>query len=51
MPTSIEPAELTGCGCDGYGRLDAILEELLRQVELVAVDMDGTLGGRMADRE
>ena len=43
--TSIEPAELAACGCDGYGRLDAILEERLRQVELVAVDMDGTLLG------
>ena len=35
--------ELTGCGCDGYAQLDANIEERLREVELVAVDMDGTL--------
>ena len=43
MLTSLEPAELKGCGCDGYEQLEANIEARLREVELVAVDMDGTL--------
>ena len=43
MLTSLEPAELKGCGCDGYAQLEANIEARLRGVELVAVDMDGTL--------
>ena len=43
MLTSLEPAELKGCGCDGYAQLETNIEARLREVELVAVDMDGTL--------
>lgn len=41
--TSIEPAELKGCGCDGYAQLEAMLVERLRQVEMVCFDLDGTM--------
>lgn len=43
MLMSLEPAELKGCGCDGFTQLEANIEARLREVELVAVDMDGTL--------
>lgn len=41
--TSIEPAELKGCACDGYGQLEEVLVERLRQVEMVCFDLDGTM--------
>lgn len=43
MLRSIEPRELAGCACDGYAQLEAMLEARLRAVELVALDLDGTL--------
>ena len=35
--TSIEPAELKGCACDGYAQLEVYLAARLGEVELVAV--------------
>ena len=40
---NLEPPEIAGCACDGYDLLDQNIEARAREVELVAIDLDGTL--------
>lgn len=35
---SIEPVELVGCACDGYGQVDRLIESRMSAVDAVAVD-------------
>ena len=43
MLTSMEPAEIVGCACDGYTQLEQMVEARARETTLVLVDLDGTL--------
>lgn len=40
---SVEPTGIRGCACDGYGQLEAMLRSRMGEVQMVALDLDGTL--------
>lgn len=35
---SLEPVELSGCACDGYGQVDRLIEDRARRVTAIAID-------------